>query len=137
MSTPSQLSQQARDEIDHWLQKYPPEQKQSALLQALTIVQAENGGYLTETLVEAVAEYLDIAKIVAYEAVSFYSLYHLKPQGKYQIDVCTNISCKLCGCDKILNHLQARLKINCGQTTADGRFTLRGVECLAACINAQ
>ena len=130
------LSQNTRDEIDHWLTKYPAEHKQSALLPALTQVQKENGGYLTETLMDAVAAYLALPKITVYEVASFYSMYELKAVGKYKIEVCSNVSCKLRGAEKIINHLQQNLGIKTGETTADGKFTLREVECLAACANA-
>ncbi|MEE9451244.1 MAG: NADH-quinone oxidoreductase subunit NuoE [Gammaproteobacteria bacterium] len=135
MSTAT-LSQSACDEIDHWLTKYPAEHKQSALLPALTLAQKENGGYLTEALMDAVAAYLALPKITVYEAASFYSMYELKAVGKYKIEVCSNVSCKLCGAEKIINHIQQRLEVKTGETTADGKFTLREVECLAACANA-
>jgi len=130
------LSPNARDVIDRCLQKYPEDRRQSALLAALTVVQAENGGYLSEALMDAVAEYLAIPRIAVYEAATFYTLYDLQPVGKYKINVCTNISCKLRGCEEIIKHLQDRLGIQVGETTADSKFTLREVECLAACANA-
>lgn len=130
------LSQQAKDEIDRWLLKYPSGQKQSALLAALTIVQDENNGSLTEALMDAVAEYLELPKITVYEVATFYTMFELNPVGKYKIDICTNISCQLCGAAKINEHLQKRLKLKPGETSADRKFTLREVECLAACANA-
>lgn len=130
------LSQRTKDEINKWLLKYPADRKQSALLSALTIVQDENKGYLTEALMDAVADYLELPKITVYEAATFYSMFELEPVGQYKIDVCTNISCKLCHSAGIIAHLQKRLKIKPGETTPDGKFTLREVECLAACANA-
>ena len=130
------ISAESKADIDHWIAKYPPEQKQSAVMAALRIVQDQNGGYLTNELIEAVAEYLDMQSIAVYEVATFYSMYELKPVGKHKICVCTNISCMLCGSDEIVNHLQEKLGIKLGETTADGMFTLKEVECLGACVNA-
>ena len=84
----------------------------------------------------AVADYLKIPHIEAYEVATFYDMYNLKPIGKHKICVCTNISCMLRGSDKIIDYLKNRLKIDVNETTADGKFTLREVECLAACCGA-
>lgn len=130
------LSVTAREQIDHWVKKYPADQKQSAVLSALTIVQDENGGWLTNELLQAVADYLSMPYIAVCEVATFYSMYNLKPVGKHQIDVCTNISCKLSGAKEVVDYLQTRLRIKLGETTSDGKFTLKGVECLAACANA-
>jgi len=135
MST-SQLSAHVRAKIDRWLLRYPPEQKRSGVLQALHYVQEENGGWLTEALMDGVADYLELPKISVYEVATFYSMFNLDPVGKHVINVCTNISCMLNGADKIVNHLKNRLSIDMGQTTSDGKFTLREVECLAACAAA-
>jgi len=130
------LSYQAKQAIDSWLTKFPPEQKQSAVLYALQVVQEENGGWLTEALMNAVAAYLGIPKVVVYEVATFYSMFELKPVGRYKISICTNISCMLRGSDEIVSHLKNRLGINLGETTEDGHFTLKEVECLAACGGA-
>ncbi|MBS0289338.1 MAG: NADH-quinone oxidoreductase subunit NuoE [Proteobacteria bacterium] len=130
------MSQNARNHIDHWVQKYPKDQKQSAVIAALTFVQEENNGSLTNELIEAVAGYLGMPKIAVYEVATFYSMFELKPVGKYKICVCTNISCMLCGSQEIVDHLKVKLGINLGQTTPDGKFTLKSVECLAACCGA-
>ena len=130
------ISAESRADIDNWIAKYPPEQKQSAVMAALRIVQDQNGGYLTNELIEAVAEYLDMQSIAVYEVATFYSMYELKPVGKHKICVCTNISCMLCGSDEVVKHLQDKLGIRLGETTADGMFTLKEVECLGACVNA-
>ena len=130
------LSAGAREMIDKWLTQYPPEQKRSAVLEALRYVQDENGGWLTEPLMNAVAEYLDMPKIAVYEVATFYSMFNLEPVGKYVINVCNNISCMLSGAHEIIEHLQKRLGIALNETTADGKFTLREVECLAACVRA-
>lgn len=131
------LSAHAREEIDRWLAKYPPDQKQSAVLAALREVQHENGGYLTLPLMDAVASYLQMPPIAVYEVASFYSMFELKPVGRHSISVCTNISCMLRGADEIVHHLESRLGIRTGESTADGRFFLkREEECLAACCGA-
>ncbi|MFU8838581.1 MAG: NADH-quinone oxidoreductase subunit NuoE [Thiohalomonadaceae bacterium] len=130
------LSDASRAEIDVWIAKYPAEQKQSAVMAALRIAQDQNGGWLTQDLIDAVAAYLEMSPIAAYEVASFYSMYELSPVGQHKICVCTNISCMLRGSDEVVAHLQNRLGIKLGETSADGRFTLKEVECLGACVNA-
>ncbi|QKT02578.1 NADH-quinone oxidoreductase subunit NuoE [Ectothiorhodospiraceae bacterium 2226] len=126
----------SRAEIDHWVAKYPPEEKRSAVMPALRIVQDQNGGWLTTELMDAVAEYLEMEPIAVYEVATFYSMYELKPVGKHKICVCTNVSCMLCGSNDVLAHLKQRLGIGLGETTADGRYTIKEVECLGACVDA-
>lgn len=130
------LSAPIRAEIDRWIAKYPPEQRQSAVLPALTLVQEANGGWLTEELLNTVADYLNMPHIAVYEVATFYSLFELKPVGRHKIGFCTNVSCMLMGSEAIAKHLQKRLQIKFGETTADGKFTLKEVECLGACANA-
>lgn len=130
------LSEASLKEIDSWINKYPQDKKQSAVMAALRIAQDQNRGFLTEDLMDAVAEYLDMRPIAVYEVATFYSMYELEPVGKHKICVCTNISCMLCGSDTVVGHLSKKLGINLGETTADGRFTLKEVECLGACVNA-
>lgn len=130
------LSHQAQVLIDQWLTRFPQEQRQSGVIYALKVVQKENNGWLTEPLMDAVAAYLRMPKIAVYEIASFYSLYDLKPVGKHKISVCTNISCMLSNCDQIVEHLKNRLGIDFNDTTQDGRFTLKEVECLCACGGA-
>ncbi len=128
------LSDHAREEIDHWIKKYPEDQKQSAVLAALREVQHENQGYLTTELMDAVAEYLGMPKIAVYEVASFYSMLETKPVGRHSISVCTNISCMLSGSDQIVEHIENKLGIKTGESTADGKFFLKQEEeCLAAC----
>ncbi len=136
MSQTVVISTETQAKIDHWLKKYPADRKQSAVLQALMFVQQDNQGWLSEEHLNAVADYLSLPRIAVYEVATFYDMYDLKPVGKTKIDVCTNISCKLCGCDKIVSHLENKLGIKIGQTTPDGKYTLKGVECLAACCGA-
>ncbi len=130
------LAAETRAEIDKWIAKYPAEQKQSATMPALRIVQEANGGWLNTELMDAIAEYLDVRPISVYEVATFYSMYELKPVGRHKICVCTNVSCMLCGSDEIVAHLRSRLGIGFGETTADGKFTLKEVECLGACGGA-
>ena len=125
-----------REQIDHWLLRYPPEQKRSGVFEALRLVQERNGGSLTVELMNAVADYLGIPHIAVYEVATFYSLYFLQPVGKQVVDICTNISCALNGADDILAHCKKRLGIELNETTSDGKFTLREVECLGACVGA-
>lgn len=131
------LSAHAREAIDRWLAKYPPDRKQSAVLAALREVQHENGGYLTVPLMAAVADYLQMPTIAVYEVASFYSMFELEPVGRHSISVCTNVSCMLQGADDIVRHLEHRLGVQMGESTSDGRFFLkREEECLAACCGA-
>lgn len=125
-----------RQEIDTWLQKYPPERKRSGVLYALRLVQEYNGGWLTTELMDAVADYLELPNIAVYEVVSFYSMFETKPVGKCRINVCNSISCMLRGSEEIIKHLENKLGIKAGTTSEDAKFTLKETECLAACINA-
>lgn len=128
------LSLAAKTKIDQWLTKFPKDKRQSAVLYALKVVQAEEPGqYLSVPAMDAVAAYLGMPKISVYEVASFYSLFELSPVGRHTIGLCTNISCMLNNSEGILDHLKNRLKINVNETTADGRFTLKAVECLCAC----
>ncbi len=130
------IDSEARAEIDRWIAKYPEDRKQSAVMHALKVMQDQNGGWLTNDLMNAVAEYLGMERIAVYEVATFYSMYELAPVGRHKICVCTNISCQLRGSDGIVSHLEQRLGISLGETTADGRFTLMEVECLGACVGA-
>lgn len=130
------ISTAAIADIERWIAKYPFNQRQSAVMAALRIAQDENGGWLTDELIESVADYLAMPAIAAYEVATFYSMYERDPVGRHKISVCTNVSCMLRGSDAIVAHLQQRLGISMGETTADGRFTLKEVECLGACVNA-
>ncbi len=131
------LTAETRRRIDHWTAKFPPDRQRSAVLQALTAAQDQNGGWLTRELITAVANYLDIPPAWAYEVASFYSLFHLQPTGRHKVAICTNISCWLCGAEDVVRHVEQRLGIGLGETTADGRITLvREEECLAGCVGA-
>ena len=131
------LSHHARAVIDTWLAKFPPERKQSAVLAALTEVQHENHGFLTTVLMDAVADYLELPPIAVYEVASFYSMFETKPCGRNSVAICTNVSCMLRGSDDIVNHVEKKLGIRIGESTADGRIFLKPEEeCLAACCGA-
>ena len=130
------LSAHVRAEIDHWLAKFPVDRKRSAVIAALHAVQHEKG-HLPQASMDAVAGYLGIPPIQVYEVASFYSMFETRPCGRHHISVCTNISCMLCGGEDILGHLEKRLGIKVGESTADGRFYLKQEEeCLAACDGA-
>ena len=131
------LSAETRGIIDHWAAKFPPEQKRSALIQALMAAQEQNGGWLNRELIEGVADYLGLPPVWAFEVVSFYSMFHSHPTGRHKVNICTNISCWLNGAEDIVKHVEERLGIQLGETTPDGRITLVvEEECLAACCGA-
>jgi NADH-quinone oxidoreductase subunit E len=130
------LSDDLRADIDHWLTKYPPNQRQSAIVPALLIAQRYHQGWLPRALIDAVADYIRMPRMSAYEVATFYSMLELKPVGRYKIEVCTNISCMLNGCERIVQHLETRLNIKLGETTPNQHYTLKEVECLGACIRA-
>ncbi len=121
--------------IDREIAKYPPAHRASAVMAALRIVQ-EHHGWLSAELMDAVADYLGMSPIAVSEVASFYSMYDLKPVGRHKLCVCTNISCLLNGSDHVVAHLEQRLGIKPGETTPDGKFTLKEVECLGACVGA-
>ena len=128
------LTAESRKTIDAWLTRFPAEQKQSAVLAALQAAQEQNGGWVTRELMDAVADYLDMPKVLVYEVGSFYSMIELEPVGRNMVAVCTNLSCMLCGSETIVEHVEKKLGIKLGETTPDDRITLKlEEECLAAC----
>lgn len=129
------LSQEAQKQIDREVAKYPADQKQSAVMAALRIVQVEKGWLAPETI-EAVANYLGMAPIAAYEVASFYNMYDLHPVGKYKLTVCTNLPCALSGGVHAADYLKQKLGIGFNETTPDGKFTLKEGECMGACGDA-
>jgi len=130
----TQLSKHSCEKIDALIAKFPADRKKSALLGALNVVQHENQGFLTEALMDAVADYLQLAKIEVYEVASFYSMYELKPVARHNVAICTNICCMLMGSQTIVDHVEKKLGIKLGESTADGRIYLKiEEECLAAC----
>jgi NADH-quinone oxidoreductase subunit E len=125
-----------RQQLDEWVAKYPAGQSQSAVIPCLHILQAESEGWLPESVMDALAEYLGMPAISVYEVATFYTMFDLKPVGKHKFNVCTNISCMLNGSEQVVEHLESRLNVKLGETTDDGEITLREVECLGACCGA-
>ncbi|MFZ2314096.1 MAG: NADH-quinone oxidoreductase subunit NuoE [Gammaproteobacteria bacterium] len=133
--TTNLISADIREKIAAWNLRYPPEQKRSGVFEALRLVQERNG-YLTTELMDAVADFLEMPKVAVYEVATFYTMYYLSPVGEHVINVCTNISCSLNGAEAVLEHLKQKLGIDLNETTPDGKFTLKEVECLGACVTA-
>jgi NADH-quinone oxidoreductase subunit E len=129
------LSENARNQIDRAVTKYPPEQKQSAVMAALTIVQDERGWLSTEAMDE-VARYLGMPPVAVYEVASFYAMYNIKPVGRFKLTICTNLPCALQGAADAAEHLKRRIGVGFNETTADGAFTLKEGECFGACGDA-
>ncbi|MBI3714850.1 MAG: NADH-quinone oxidoreductase subunit NuoE [Betaproteobacteria bacterium] len=129
------LSAEAKKKIDRELTKYPAEQKQSATMSSLAIVQDELG-WLSEEAMNDVAEYLGMPAIAVYEVATFYGMYNLKPMGKCKISVCTNLPCALSGGVDAAEYLKKKLGVDWRETTADGKFTLVEGECMGACGDA-
>ncbi len=127
------LSEATRSRIEALIRQYP--QPRSALIPSLHLAQEESG-YISPEVVREVAGMFQLSANEVYEVASFYTMLYKKPVGRYVIQVCTNISCLLCNCEEIVRHLEQRLGIRPGQTTADGKFTLMEVECLASCGTA-
>ena len=121
--------------IDNEVAKYPAEQKQSAVMAALAIVQ-EAQGWLSSEAIEAVANHLEMSPVAALEVATFYNMYDLKPVGRHKLTVCTNLPCMLSGGVHALEYLQEKLGIGLDETTPDGRFTLKQGECMGACGDA-
>jgi NADH-quinone oxidoreductase subunit E len=115
--------------------KYPPEQKQSAVIACLSIVQ-QHLGYVSEQSEEFVAGYLGMPQIAVHEVTTFYNMYNQQPVGRFKLNVCTNLPCQLRQGQEALEHLCSRLGIEEGGTTADGMFTVQKAECLGACADA-
>ena len=129
------LTTESLKRIDREIAKYPAGQQQSAVMAALAIAQEEQG-WLSSDSIEAVANYLGMAPIAAYEVASFYTMYDLKPVGKYKLTVCTNLPCMLSGAIDAGEYLKQKLGVGFDETTADGKFTLKQGECMGACGDA-
>ena len=129
------LSADALKKIDREIAKYPPDQKQSAVMSALAIAQDEKGWLATETM-DFVAQYLGMPPVAVYEVATFYAMYNLKPRGKHKITICTNLPCALQDAVASADYLKQRLGIGFGETTADGQVTLLEGECMGACGDA-
>jgi len=129
------LSPESLAKIDKAVAKYPPEEKQSAVMAALTIAQDEKGWLSNETM-DFVAQYLQMPPVAVYEVATFYTMYDLKPVGRHKLTVCTNLPCALQGATAAAEYLKQKLGIGFGETTPDGRFTLKEGECMGACGDA-
>ena len=129
------LSDSAIAQIEKELEKYPEDRKESAVMAALRIVQDEFR-WLSKEIMQEIADLLEMPAIHVYEVATFYSMYEHKDVGRHKICVCTNISCLLCGSRAVLDHLKEKTGVGPGETTADGRITIKEVECLGACGGA-
>jgi NADH-quinone oxidoreductase subunit E len=129
------LSATMLDALDREVAKYPPEQKQSAVMACLAIVQA-HWGWVSAEAEKLVADYLGMPPIAVHEVTTFYNMYNQRPVGRFKLNVCTNLPCQLRDGAKALHHLEHKLGIKMGETTPDGMFTLQQSECLGACADS-
>jgi NADH-quinone oxidoreductase subunit E len=129
------ISENAFGRFAREVAKYPADQKQSAVMACLTIVQEENGFVSAESETQ-IAEFLGMAPIAVHEVTTFYNMYNQRPVGKYKLNVCTNLPCQLRDGANALLHLERKLGISMGETTSDGLFTLQQSECLGACADS-
>jgi len=130
------ISDNAKKQIDSWIEKYPEGKQSSAVMEALKIIQKENNNQLTHDSIQAVADYLDMPGIAAAEVATFYENYNHQPVGKHIIRFCHNISCMLNGADDLISHLETKLGVKTGEVTKDGLISVKKVECLGACVGA-
>jgi NADH-quinone oxidoreductase subunit E len=130
------LTQQSLDRIERETRKYPPEQRQSAVMSALAIAQ-DQLGWLSNDVMEEVAKVLGMPPVWVYEVATFYNMYNLKQPGKYKITICTNLPCALSGAEQAAEHLKRKCGVHAwNETSADGRFTVKEGECMGACADA-
>jgi NADH-quinone oxidoreductase subunit E len=134
--TKFQFSAEALTLANKIIKRYPEGKSKSALLPLLHIAQGENQGWLSVAAMDYVADFLKIQPIEVYEVASFYTMYNLKPVGKYVLEVCRTGPCCLNGAEDVIDYLQNKLGIKVGETTPDGKFTIKTVECLASCGSA-
>jgi NADH-quinone oxidoreductase subunit E len=127
------FSQTSLNKVAEIISHYPEGKQKSALLPVLHMAQDEFGGWLDVPVMDYVATLLNIEPIEVYEVASFYSMYNLKPVGKYMFEVCQTGPCMISGSDNIIDYIKQKLNIGIGETTTDGMFTLKTVECLGAC----
>lgn len=127
------FSDETMKEVQRIISFYPEGKQKSALLPVLHLAQKESGGWLDVPVMDHVAELLQLKPIEVYEVATFYSMYNLKPVGRYMFEVCQTGPCMLRGSDDIIDYIKSKLGIGVGETTADGMFTLKTVECLGAC----
>ena len=137
MSDAAELSAHVVEEIERWKARFPEDQKRSAVIGALHAAQHENEGFLTTEIMNGVADYLGLPPIQVYEVATFYSMFQTRPVGRHNVAICTNVSCMLRGAEDIVSHVEQKLGIKLGESTADGRIYLKKEEeCLAACCGA-
>jgi len=129
------ISEQSKARFAQEVAKYPADQKQSAVMACLAIIQQETG-YVSAESEKAVADYLGMAPMAVHEVTTFYNMYNQQPVGKYKLNVCTNLPCQLRDGAKALKYLEQKLNISMGETTPDGMFTLQQCECLGACADS-
>lgn len=129
---PVTFSPELIKQFDEIVSRYPKGKQKSGLLPILHLVQAEYG-WVSAPAMDKVAEYLGLEPIEVYEVATFYSMYFMRPQGKYVLEVCRTGPCGIVGAEKIMDHIEAKLGVKEGDVTPDGLFSWRGVECLAAC----
>jgi len=132
-----ELSTHVKDEIEHWKARFPADRQRSAVISALHAVQHENHGFVTAEQMNAVAEYLVLPTIQVYEIATFYSMFQTREVGRNEVAICTNVACMLRGADDIVDHVETKLGIKIGESTADGKiFLKKEEECIAACCDA-
>jgi NADH-quinone oxidoreductase subunit E len=135
-TTEIKFSESAQQQVQEILNQYPADKSKSALLPLLHLAQAEFDGWLSVPTMDYVASILNIQPIEVYEVASFYSMFNLKPTGKYLIEVCQTSSCWMCGSEDIVRYLESKLHVEVGQPTQDGMFQIKTVECLGSCGTA-
>jgi len=130
------FTKENQEKINEILKRYPEGRQASAILPLFDLAQRQCGGWLPSSAIEHVCKILALSAIRGFEVATFYSMFNLKPVGKYHLQVCGTTPCMLAGSEKLMRTCQKRLKIECGETTKDGLFTLNEVECIGACVNA-
>jgi NADH-quinone oxidoreductase subunit E len=131
-----ELSQDIKNKIDKWAERYPDNQRKSCIMEALRIVQEDCSGSVNEEQMQAVAKHVGVEPIEVYEIATFYDMYELKQIGKFLICICTNVSCALCGAAKLVKWFKEEVGAGLGETSEDGMFTIKEVECMGACCGA-
>ncbi len=131
-----EFNEENKKKVEDILKKYPSQRKKSAVMPLLDLAQRQNYNWLSKTAIEHIAKILEMPEIKVYEIASFYTMYNLKPVGKYLLQFCKTTPCMLRGIDQIIKDCEKKLGIKMDETSVDGLFTLKEVECLGACVNA-
>ena len=132
-----ELSSHIKEEIEQWKARFPEDRQRSAVISALHAVQHENKGFVTAEQMNAIAAYLELPTIQVYEVATFYSMFQTKEVGRNEVAICTNVACMLRGADDLVEHVEEKLGVKLGESTADGKvFLKREEECIAACCGA-